>query len=112
MAKVRSVNHGRIKERYSPKMTAREKRHKEFVKSQGCWGCGNRQADAHHWMGDAPGKRWRRDHQWQIGVCHYGCHQGPNGIHGLGSERLWLESIGQTEEAAVAYMQWMWEQSA
>lgn len=105
------VNHGRIKEKYNPVMSAREKRHKAFVKTQPCYGCGANQVDAHHSLLNIEGKRWRRDHRWLLPVCHHQCHQGSTGIHGLGSEYAWLASIGQTEQNAAAYMAWLWEQS-
>jgi len=111
MAKVRSVNHGRIKPKYDPKPNAREKKHKAFVKDQSCFGCGSKPVDAHHSLLDVDGKRWRRDHLWLLPLCHYGCHQGDRGVHGLGSEKAWLASIGQTQESAIAYMRWLQEQS-
>lgn len=104
------VTHGRIKPKYSPVMSAREKKHKAFVKDQPCFGCGASRVDAHHSMLHIEGKRWRRDHQWLLPACT-NCHTGMDGIHGIGSEGGWLASIGQTEKAAVAYMKWLWEQS-
>lgn len=105
------VNHGRIKPKYSPNMNAREKRHKAYVKEQPCFGCGAKPVDAHHTMLNFEGKRWRRDHMWLLPVCHSVCHQGRHGIHGIGSEAAWLERIGQTQQAAIDYMAWLWEMS-
>ena len=104
------VQHRRIKEKYSPTMNAREKRHKAYVKEQPCFGCGAKPVDAHHTMLHIEGKRWRRDHAWILPACKR-CHQGPAGIHGIGSEMAWLESIGQTQQAAETYMAWLWEKS-
>jgi hypothetical protein len=51
-----------------------------------------------------PGKRWRRDHRFQIPVCGE-CHRGTNGIHGIGNEQTWAD--GQSvDTAAIAYQLW------
>lgn len=84
------VNHGRMKPRYNPVMNAAEKRHKAWIKSLACIGCGGGPSDAHHTLLSIPGKRWRRDHEYLIPVC-WCCHQGPNGIHGIGNELTWCE---------------------
>lgn len=106
------VTHQRIKPKYNATPNAREKRHKRHVQGQSCFGCGKAPPnDAHHTLLAFEGKRWRRDHMWLLPLCHYGCHQGQRGVHGVGSEQAWLRSVGQTEAAAIAYMAWLWEQS-
>jgi len=85
------VNHKRMKQKYSPVMNAAEKRHKAWIKSLPCIGCGAvGRSDAHHTLLSIPGKRWRRDHEFLIPVC-WDCHQGPRGIHGIGNELTWCE---------------------
>lgn len=86
-------NHGRMKERYNPRPNAEERRHEQRLEQMPCINCGSTPVEVHHLMQDAPGKRWRRDHRFQIPVCA-DCHRGPNGIHGLGSERGWAELHG------------------
>lgn len=88
------VNHRRMRPKYSPVMNAAEKRHKARVKSLPCVGCGVvGRTDAHHTLLSIPGKRWRRDHEFLVPVCP-DCHQGPNGIHGIGNELTWCERNG------------------
>ncbi|MGV7119616.1 hypothetical protein [Sphingopyxis sp. 550A] len=95
------INHGRIKPRYNPKPNAAERRHKDRVKRMPCCGCGRRgPSDAHHTLLPVPGKRWRRDHEFIVPVCK-DCHQGTNGIHGIGHEGLWCDRVG-VDTAAIA----------
>lgn len=61
-------------------------------------------------MLDFPGKQFKRDHRYQIPVCP-DCHRGPQGIHGLGSEVKWWESIGFTRDRAVAKVIDLWAES-
>ena len=85
------VIQNRMKTKYNPVMNAAEKRHKAWIKSLACIGCGVvGRSDAHHTLLSIPGKRWRRDHEFLIPVC-WACHQGPQGIHGIGNELTWCE---------------------
>lgn len=102
-----SPNHGRIKERYNPVPNAQERRHEQRLETLPCFGCGRFGGRCHHTMLKFPAKRWRRDHRYQLPVCDE-CHQGDNGIHGIGSEAKWLESIGKTEAEAIAFVQDEW----
>lgn len=102
--------HGRIKARYNPKPNAEEKRHEERLETLPCFGCARFGVSCHHTMLKFPAKRWRRDHRYQLPVC-WNCHQGPQGIHGIGSEAKWLASIGKTEAEAIAYVQDLWAES-
>ena len=79
-------DHRRIKPKYNPAPNAAEMRHKARVKQMRCMGCGKWPVDAHHVMGNVEGKRWRRDHRFLVPLCHDDCHQGPNGVHGIGKE--------------------------
>lgn len=103
-------NHGRIKARYNPTPNAAERRHELRLETLPCFGCGRFGVSCHHTMLDFPAKRWRRDHRFQLPLC-WDCHQGPNGIHGLGSESKWLASIGMTEAEAIAYTLDLWDES-
>lgn len=103
-------NHGRIKARYNPQPNAAERRHEQRLESLPCFGCGRFGVSCHHTMLDFPAKRWRRDHRFQLPVCP-ACHQGDEGIHGIGSEKKWLASVGITEAEAIAYMLDLWDES-
>lgn len=103
-------DHKRIKETYSPYLSAAEKRHEIRVKDEPCFGCGRYGCEAHHIMLPFPAKRWRRDHRYRLPVCPE-CHRGPEGIHGIGDEAKWLASVGKTEGEAVAHVQQLWAAS-
>lgn len=103
-------NHGRIKPRYNPVPNAQEARHEERVKALPCFGCGRFGVSAHHTLLKFPAKRWRRDHRYQLPLC-WDCHQGPQGVHGIGSEETFLERVGETPEEAIAYVQRLWAES-
>lgn len=103
-------DHKRIKARYNPTPNAEEERHERRVKERPCFGCGRFGVHAHHTMLDFPAKRWRRDHRYQLPVCG-DCHQGTKGIHGIGSEKKWLASIGRTEAEAIAEIEGLWAAS-
>jgi len=97
-------NHARIKEKYNPKPNAEELRHEERIRQLPCIGCGAWGVELHHTMLDFPGKRFRRDHRYQIPVCP-DCHRGRYGIHGIGDEAKWASGIG-IETAAIAARLW------
>lgn len=101
------TNHKRIKPRYNPVPNAAEARHKERVRALPCFGCGVFGVSAHHTLLTFPGKRWRRDHRCLLPVC-WECHQGPDGIHGIGNEVEWLKSVERTEAEAVEYIKRLW----
>jgi hypothetical protein len=100
------VKHKRIKEKYNPKPNAEELRHEERIRQQPCIGCGAWGVELHHTMLDFPGKRFRRDHRFQIPVCA-DCHRGRHGIHGIGREDEWGR-INGCDTAAIAQRLW-WE---
>jgi hypothetical protein len=102
------VNHKRIREHYSPTMTAAEVRHREYVRDQPCFGCGSIADHAHHTLLKWPGKRWRRDHRCLLPVC-LGCHAV---IHDhLGDEEVWLDLFGIEPSDAIAEMERLWAES-
>jgi hypothetical protein len=103
-----SPNHNRIKERYNPTPNAAERRHEQHLEMLPCFGCGRFGGRCHHTMLKFPQKRWRRDHRYQLPICD-DCHQGPNGIHGIGNEAKWLASIGKTEAEAISEVIGLWE---
>lgn len=81
------VNHKRIKAKYNPIPTAREKRHHLRVMADGCLVCG-KPAVAHHIMQDSKSKRWRRDHELVVPLCHFHHDQ----LHRNGNEIEWQET--------------------
>lgn len=103
-------NHKPMREKYNPVQNAAEKRHERHVQKQPCFGCGRLGSSAHHTMLEFDGKRWKRDHRWRLPLC-WNCHQGPQGVHGLGSERKWLASVERTEGEAIALMARLWGES-
>lgn len=103
-------DHKRIKATYSPILSAAEKRHEARVQGKACFGCGRYGCSAHHLMLPFPEKRWRRDHRFRLPLCR-DCHQGPKGVHGVGSEALWLESIGRTPDEAIDHVLCLWAES-
>lgn len=86
------VNHGRIKERYRPTPFATEKRHHMRVMELDCMACGNGHGViAHHLLSDAPGKRFRRDHELVLPLCAP-CHAD---LHdNAGGEWAWAMARG------------------
>jgi hypothetical protein len=91
--KVRTGPHGRIKERYNPVPNAEEARHEARLRELPCIGCGRHGVEMHHLMQQCQGKRFRRDHRFQLPVCPK-CHRGHQSIHGIGDERAWCEGKG------------------
>jgi hypothetical protein len=100
-----SPNHKRIKEKYNPRPNAQEARHEAHLYDLPCIGCGRFGVELHHTMTEFPEKRWRRDHRFQLPVCP-DCHRGPQGIHGIGDEALWAESVGLKDTGLIAKMLW------
>lgn len=101
------VNHKRIKPKYNPQPNAEEARHETRLRELPCIGCGAWGVELHHTMLDFPGKRWRRDHRFQLPLCP-SCHRGNHGVHGVGSEARWGERNG-IDTADVA--QRLWQES-
>lgn len=97
------VNHGRIKEKYNPNPNAAERAFELHLYQQPCFGCRGQTHVAHHTRLEFEGKRWRRDHRWQLPLCNP-CHADAHAVR----EADWLASIGKTETAAIAYMNVQW----
>lgn len=98
-------NHKRIRETYNPRPNAQEARFEDFLSEEPCMGCGVFGVERHHVLMPAPGKRWRRDHRYQVALCA-DCHRGPQGVHGIGSEAKWCEINGKD---TVATAERLWE---
>jgi hypothetical protein len=81
---------GRIKPKYNPVPTAKEKAHHLRVMEIPCIGCGGYAGNAHHVLEESPHKRWKRDHRIVVPVCH-DCHTQIHHIHG--SERKWRPDL-------------------
>ena len=100
-------DHKPIKAKYSPYMSAKEKRHKARVELEPCFGCGAWNTVAHHTLLKFPEKRWRRDHRFLLPVCER-CH---TLIHDELSEPLWLADAGKNEDDAISYIKRLWDAS-
>jgi hypothetical protein len=84
-------NHKRIRERYNPTPTEREKRHHLRVMDLPCLVCLATPCGVfHHLLQNCAGKRWRRDHEFGVPLCDP-CHRG---LHANGSEIAWQGSFG------------------
>ena len=88
----------RIREKYSPVPTAREKAyHIWLMETYPCvCGCGGQSTHAHHVLGHHPLKRWRRDHEMvvpMLSTCHERLH--------LHDPREQHEFAGLADKAAV-----------
>lgn len=75
----KAPKHGRIKERYRPVPSAREKGyHRWLMDNNPCsCGCGGVSGVVHHVLARHPLKRWRRDHEMVVpmtGDCHVRLH--------------------------------------
>lgn len=88
--------HGRIKRRYRPIPTARERAFHEWAYTdRQCVCCDAPATVFHHLLQDTPSKRWRRDHE--IGVAMNGmCHML---LHRKGRESAYRPDIDWASEA-------------
>jgi len=87
---ARSVSvHTRIKERYNPRPTDRERRFHEWLMDEfpcAC-GCGGRSTVVHHPLTRHPEQRWRRDHEFVVPMTD-ACHRA---LHAMGRESLFTD---------------------
>jgi hypothetical protein len=91
MPKVRTVAHGRIKERYNPVPTVREKAyHIWLIETFGCiCGCDGASEVVHHPLTRHPEQRWRRDHEFVVPMTA----QHHIDLHLNGNERDWRPNL-------------------
>jgi len=97
VSKVRTVNHGRIKERYNPIPTAREKAYHLWLMAEyPCvCGCGGASEVVHHPLTRHPDQRWRRDHEYVVPMTadhHFE-------LHAIGDEEKWRPDLDLADEA-------------
>lgn len=76
----KNKGHGRIKARYNPTPTKREKDyHAWLMENFPCaCGCGGQSTVVHHPLERHWGQRWRRDHEFVVpmnGFCHMDLHR-------------------------------------
>jgi hypothetical protein len=100
------VTHGRMKEKYNPNPNASERAFESHLSGLPCYGCGGPCHVRHHTRLEFTGKRWRRDHRWQLPLCNP-CHKAAHDVR----EHIWLQSIAKTPEHAIAYMKAQWDAS-
>ena len=99
------VNHGRIKPRYNPKPTEREREFHQWAMREflcGC-GCGRQSTVAHHLLSRHKDKRWRRDHEIIVpldGDCHMQLHLGD--ARAIERAKHMIELATQVRESAYA----------
>ena len=77
----KKLNHGRVKERYRPKPTERERGYHLWLMAENscACGCGNPSTIVHHVLSYHQLKRWRRDHEIVVPMdshCHFDLHGG------------------------------------
>ena len=88
----------RLKERYNPRPTERERQfHIWLMDTFPCaCGCGGQATVVHHVLGSHPAKRWRRDHAVVVPMTaeHH------MKLHAMGSERLFDPDQDYGERAA------------
>jgi len=88
MPKLRPT--GRIKPKYSPTPSASERAFHITMCGFHCIACERAGGLFHHLMSDAPGKRWRRDHEFGLPLCN-DCH---TALHMHGNEKAWCAGYG------------------
>ena len=83
--------HKRVKERYNPTPTAREKAyHLWLMETFPCiCGCGGAATVVHHPLTRHPAQRWRRDHEYVVPMSA-DCHRG---LHDVGDEQKWRPDL-------------------
>ncbi len=86
-----AVAHKRIKERYNPTPTAREKSyHLWLMETFPCaCGCGGAATVVHHPLTRHPAQRWRRDHEYVVPMMAE-CHME---LHRDGDEQSWRPDV-------------------
>ena len=94
----KKLNHGRVKERYKPKPTERERDyHLWLMDTLDCiCGCGAMSTIVHHPLRRHRDQRWRRDHEFVVpmnGHCHFALHQ-------VGDEVKWRDDLALPEMAS------------
>ena len=89
---------------------AAERRHMDRLAGFHCVACGERPVHLHHVM-HMPDKAMRRDHRYIVPLCP-DCHQGPLGVHGLGSEARFEEYWSVPPLAATARELWRISETA
>jgi hypothetical protein len=88
--------------KYNPRPNAGERRHHIRVMELPCQACGVEYGViAHHILSDAPGKRYRRDHEFVIPLCANPCH---DDLHNkIGDEQAFAAAWGfNAADVAVA----------
>ena len=84
-----SPPHKRVKERYNPEPTAREKAYHAWLMEMFPCACGCRSASTivHHPLTRHPDQRWRRDHEFVVPMTAH-CHKA---LHAMGRESLFTD---------------------
>jgi len=89
---MKLAQHSSIREKYSPRPNAKEKRFHLWMMDMPCEACGFEPCGVfHHLLSNADGKRWRRDHELGLPLCHI-CH---TSLHDKeGDEEAWCHARG------------------
>ena len=95
--KVRTVPHGRIRQKYNAEPTAREKAYHRWLIDNElcCCDCGKAATVAHHPLTRHPLQRWRRDHEYVVPM-NWSCHMD---LHATGDEEVWRPDLALPEIA-------------
>lgn len=90
-------DHGRMKPKYNPVPTPREKAyHKWLMENHTCICCGRPSEVVHHPLERHPKQRWRRDHEYVVPM-RAECHME---LHAAGSEGAYDPTADYPQEAA------------
>lgn len=89
----------RIREKYNPEPTAREKAyHLWLMDTYPCvCGCGKQSTIVHHPLQEHPDQRWRRDHEYVVpmnGYCHFDLHD-KHGSDGYAEDAAGFRALGK-----------------
>lgn len=103
MTLPRRLPKGRIKPKYNPIPTAREKAYHIWLMEeyQCACGCGKRATVVHHPLTRHPEQRWRRDHEFVVPMdahCHMALHRAGNEAdymgHDVGHQAFQYRTLG------------------
>lgn len=93
MARIRKINHKRMKPKVGAPATAEERRHLAYVASLPCVVCGRRPVQVHHVSATVHGGRITRSHMRVTPLCfrHHKIEGGKKSVEALSHRGFYLE---------------------